>query len=279
MASDTTTKTHPFHLVDPSPWPIIGAIAAATLATGLIIYMHTSFPWLMILGVVLLLCTFAVWWKDVIREANSGIFHTEIVQTGLRIGMLLFIASEVMFFFAFFWAYFHASLPILNVVAGPWPNGGLKAMPAVGVPMLNTLILLTSSATVTVAHHALIENDRETATRWTGVTFVLGIIFLGFQTFEYAHLIEHEFSISDGIYPSAFFLATGFHGFHVFIGTCFLIVCFFRLRAGHFTATQHIGFEAAAWYWHFVDVVWLFLYVNVYWWGSSAFGHLHPVAQ
>jgi cytochrome c oxidase subunit 3 len=148
-----------------------------------------------------------------------------------------------------------------------------------GIPMLNTLILLTSSVTVTVAHHALVENDRPTVITWTGITAVLGVIFLGFQAYEYWHLVEHQFTITDGIYPSVFFLATGFHGFHVFIGTTFLFVCWFRARAGHFTPTAHIGFEAAAWYWHFVDVVWLFLYINVYWWGSSAFGHFHAVAQ
>ena len=279
MASDATHRTHPFHLVNPSPWPIIGSAAAACMAVGLIVYMHTNFYLLFVTGVLLMMITFIGWWRDVVKEANSGVDHTEVVRTGLRIGMLLFIASEVMFFFAFFWAYFHASLPILNVVAGPWPNNNLKAMGPAGIPMLNTLILLTSSVTVTVAHHAILENDRRTLVNWTAITFVLGIIFLCFQGYEYGHLIEHEWKISDGIYPSAFFLATGFHGFHVFIGTTFLIVCFFRARAGHFTPDAHIGFEAAAWYWHFVDVVWIFLYINVYWWGSSAFGHFHPVAQ
>ncbi len=274
MASDTTERTHPFHLVDPSPWPIVGSVAALLMAVGGIVYMHTDFILLFLTGVILLLITFIGWWRDVVKE--SFVHHTEVVRTGLRIGMLLFIASEVMFFFAFFWGYFHASLPILSNVAGPWPNGGLEAMGAGGIPMLNTLILVTSSATVTVAHHAILENDRKTLVRWTGITFILGIIFLGFQAYEYWHLIETEWKISDGIYPSAFFLATGFHGFHVFIGTTFLIVCFFRARAGHFTPDQHVGFEAAAWYWHFVDVVWIFLYVNVYWWGSSPFGHLAP---
>ena len=139
------------------------------------------------------------------------------------------------------------------------------------IPMLNTLILLTSSVTVTVAHHALVENDRATATSWTGITAILGVIFLGFQGYEYYHLVNHQFGLSDGIYPSVFYLATGFHGFHVFVGTTFLIVCWLRLRAGHFSPTAHIGFEAAAWYWHFVDVVWLFLFAAIYVWGSGVF--------
>ena len=272
-------KTHPYHLSEPSGWPIFGSIAVLATAIGAIIYMHTGFYLLAVGGFALILVTFVGWWRQVIIEANNGVDHTEVVKTSLRIGMLLFIASEVMFFFAFFWGWFHASLPILSKVAGMWPNGDLKPMGPGGIPMLNTLILLTSSVTVTVAHHALVEDHRDVVIRWTGLTAVLGIIFLGFQGFEYWHLVHSEFGLKDGIYPSTFFLATGFHGFHVLVGTTFLIVCFFRARAGQFTPTAHIGFEAAAWYWHFVDVVWLFLYINVYWWGSSAFGHLHPVAQ
>ncbi|MAF47787.1 MAG: cytochrome c oxidase subunit 3 [Rhodospirillales bacterium] len=273
MASDAA-KTHPWHLVEPSPWPIMGGISAFVTAVGAIIFMHTDFAWLMVLGFVLILIVFWGWLRDVIAEAEAGTYHSALVQKGLRIGMILFITSEVMFFFAFFWAYFHSSLPILNNVAGTWPNGDLKAIGASGIPMLNTLILLSSSVTVTIAHHAILENRRPKAVMWTAITFILGIIFLGFQGFEYGELILHSFKITDGIYPSTFFMATGFHGFHVLLGTCFLIVCFFRLRAGHFKPDQHVGFEAAAWYWHFVDVVWVFLYINVYFWGASSFGHV-----
>ncbi|NQV56911.1 MAG: cytochrome c oxidase subunit 3 [Rhodospirillales bacterium] len=273
MASEAT-KTHPWHMVEPSPWPIAGAFSALIAALGGIIYMHTDFIWLLALGFILLLAVFIGWWRDVISEAQTGSDHTTLVQKGLRMGMILFIASEVMFFFAFFWAYFHASLPILNRVAGTWPNGDIEAIGATGIPMLNTLILLSSSVTVTIAHHAILEDRRTKAATWTGITAILGIIFLGFQVFEYWELILHSFKISDGIYPTTFFLATGFHGFHVLVGTCFLIVCFFRLRAGHFKPDHHVGFEAAAWYWHFVDVVWVFLYINVYWWGASPLGHL-----
>ena len=150
----------------------------------------------------------------------------------------------------------------------------VEAIGASGIPMLNTLILLSSSVTVTIAHHAIIENDRPNAVKWTGITVLLGVIFLGFQAFEYGELILHSFKISDGIYPSTFYMATGFHGFHVLVGTTFLLVCFLRLRRGHFKPDQHVGFEAAAWYWHFVDVVWVFLYINVYFWGASGFGHV-----
>ena len=270
MTTETVSK-QPWHVPEPSPWPIIGTIGALVTALGLVWFMHSGVPWVLIIGGIFVLYTMIGWWKQVIKEASDGASHTSPVQIGLRYGMLLFIASEVMFFFAFFWAYFHSSLPILNLVAGPWPNGDLEALGASGIPMLNTLLLLTSSLTVTIAHHAILENENHKVITWTGITVILGIIFLGVQVYEYVIL---PFGLSEGIYPSTFYLATGFHGFHVFVGTVFLIVCYFRARAGAFTENAHIGFEAAAWYWHFVDVVWVFLYINVYWWGASAFGHL-----
>ena len=270
MTSESATS-QPWHVPEPSPWPIVGTAAALATALGLVWFMHTGSPWLLGIGGILVLWTMIGWWRQVILEANDRTSHTSPVKVGLRIGMLLFIASEVMFFFAFFWAYFHSSLPILNIVAGPWPNEGVEAIGAAGIPLLNTLLLITSSLTVTIAHHAILENEREKVIFWTGITAVLGIIFLGVQIYEY-HVLS--FGLKDGVYPSRFYLATGFHGFHVFVGTIFLIICYFRARAGHFTPEAHIGYEAAAWYWHFVDVVWIFLYVNVYWWGASSFGHL-----
>ncbi len=265
MASETT-KSHPYHMVDPSPWPLVGTISAFTIAVGGIWFMHDG-PWaLLALGFALLLFTFYGWWRDVIREANSGIHHTEVVRHGLRVGMLLFIASEVMFFFAFFWAFFDASVPFLSRTAHEvWPPEGIVPLHTWGLPFLNTLILLTSGATVTIAHHAIRHGDREKTALWTGITVALGFLFLGLQILEYH---EAAFTFTDGIYPSTFFMATGFHGFHVFVGACFLAVCFFRARAGQFTADQHVGFEAAAWYWHFVDVVWLFLFASIYIWGA-----------
>ncbi len=273
MASDATSKPHHWHVADPSPWPIVGSVAALVMAVGGIIYMHTGFIWGFLLGVVLTMCTMVVWFKDVILEAETPGLHTPPVQVGLRISFLLFIVSEVMFFFAFFWAFFHSSLPILNLVAGPWPPEGIEVLHTWDIPFLNTLILLSSGATLTIAHHALIENNRDRFLNYTLITVILGFIFLGFQIFEYS---VATFGLQDGIYPSTFFLATGFHGFHVLIGAVFLTVCYFRGRSGHFKPDHHVGFEAAAWYWHFVDVVWLFLFINVYWWGSSPLGHLQP---
>jgi len=268
MASETT-KSHPFHMMDPSPWPAVGTVAALLMATGGIWYMHDGPIALFLVGVVVLLVTFWGWWRDVVREANSGVHHTETVRHGLRVGMLLFIASEVMFFFAFFWAFFDATVPFISRTAHEaWPPEGVIPFNPWGLPFLNTLILLTSGATVTVAHHAVRHNDRPKIVLWIGLTVLLGFLFLGTQAYEYAHA---GFGFTDGIYPSTFFLATGFHGFHVFVGALFLAVCFFRARKGDFTPERHVGFEAAAWYWHFVDVVWLFLFTCVYWWGTAGY--------
>jgi cytochrome c oxidase subunit 3 len=192
-----------------------------------------------------------------------------VVQHGLRVGMLLFITSEVMFFFAFFWAFFHSNVPAINRIAHEvWPPEGIVPFETWGLPFLNTLILLSSGATLTIAHHAIRHHDRKKTVFWTLITVILGVLFTTFQAYEYGHA---AFGFTDGIYSSTFYMATGFHGFHVIVGTLFLLVCFFRARSDHFTPDQHVGFEAAAWYWHFVDVVWLFLFVCVYWWGSSGF--------
>jgi cytochrome c oxidase subunit III len=263
------TKTHPYHMVDPSPWPMVGTAAALMMTTGGVWYMHAGVPWLLIAGVIVLLSTFVGWWRDVIRESVRTNAHTEPVAHGLRVGFLLFIASEVMFFFAFFWAFFNASVPIINSAAHDvWPPEGITPFHTWGLPFLNTLILLTSGATVTVAHHAVRLGDRPKMIFWIGCTVVLGVLFISCQAFEYGHA---AFGFTDGIYPSTFFMATGFHGFHVLVGTIFLFVCYLRAVRGHFTPEKHVGFEAAAWYWHFVDVVWLFLFVSVYWWGSSGY--------
>lgn len=266
MASET--QSHPFHMVDPSPWPITGSLAALSLAIGGIVFMHSGIPWVLAIGFALLLATFYYWWRDVVRESHQG-FHTAVVQHGLRVGMLLFIASEVMFFFAFFWAFFNATVPAINRIAHEiWPPEGVVPFDTWGLPFLNTLILLTSGATVTAAHHAVRHGDREKSVFWIGATVILGFVFLACQVLEYTHA---TFGFRDGIYSSTFFMATGFHGFHVFVGACFLLVCFLRARRGEFTATQHVGFEAAAWYWHFVDVVWLFLFTFIYWWSAAGF--------
>ncbi len=268
---------HDYHLVDPSPWPALGAASAFALAFGTVVFMHPDFfgpdsedfvtalgIWAFMPGVFLVLLTMWMWWRDVIREATHEGHHTPIVQIGMRYGMTLFIASEVMFFVAFFWAFFNSSL-FPKVTPAVWPPEGVETLPAFGVPFMNTLILLLSGCTITWAHHALREGNQRAMITGLGMTIILGLLFTGFQAYEYAIA---TFGFTDGIYSSTFYMATGFHGFHVVVGTAFLIVCWFRARKGHFKADHHFGFEAAAWYWHFVDVVWLFLFCCIYWWGS-----------
>ncbi|MEQ8389085.1 MAG: cytochrome c oxidase subunit 3 [Alphaproteobacteria bacterium] len=263
--SDATHAKHPYHLVDPSPWPVVGAIAAGLLCLGTVMYMHGGSWWLLALGGALVLFTMAGWWRDVIREATFEGHHTPVVQLSMRYGMALFIVSEVMFFAAWFWAYFNASLFPTEAIGSIWPPEGIETFNPWDLPFLNTLILLTSGVTVTWAHHALQHGDKKSTLRGLGLTILLGLIFTAVQAYEYSHA---AFGFTDGIYASTFFMATGFHGAHVIIGTLFLIVCFFRVQADHFKPDSHFGFEAAAWYWHFVDVVWLFLFVSIYWWGA-----------
>ncbi|WP_421724587.1 cytochrome c oxidase subunit 3 [Bauldia sp.] len=270
--AEAHAKTHPYHLVNPSPWPIIGSIAAFALALGLIAYMHGESLWWIAPGLLGVFYTMLVWWRDVVREAEEG-DHTPVVQLGLRYGMILFIASEVMFFVAWFWAFFDASLfpaapeQVLRAefTGGQWPPEGVEVFDPWHFPLLNTLILLTSGTTVTWAHHALLNNDRRGLVWGLVSTIILGLIFTAVQVYEYTHA---AFSFGGSIYGATFFMATGFHGFHVIVGTIFLIVCLIRAGAGQFTPKQHFGFEAAAWYWHFVDVVWLFLFFSIYIWGS-----------
>jgi cytochrome c oxidase subunit 3 len=260
---------HPYHLVNPSPWPILGAVAGGIFFVGALLWMHDEGPILMLIGVVCVLAVMFVWWRDVVREATFEGHHTPIVQIGLRYGMALFIASEVMFFVAFFWAFFSSALYPTAATGGVWPPKGIHPFYAFELPFLNTLILLTSGTSITWAHHALLENDRSGLLRGLAVTIFLGICFTLCQAYEYTHAAFH---FTGGIYPSTFFMATGFHGFHVIVGTIFLCVCLFRAWLGHFRPDQHFGFEAAAWYWHFVDVVWLFLFTFIYWWGEGSGG-------
>lgn len=268
----TTGKPHPFHIVRPSPWPLLGALAAGLLAVGALLYMHEikigDFA-VGLKGVVLgLLAVMAVmffWWKDVIFEAVEEQAHSPIAKIGMRYGMVLFIASEVAFFAAFFWAFFNASLYPVEAIGFVWPPANIEIIDPFQLPLLMTMILLLSGCTVTWAHHAILHNNQYDAVRGLGLTVVLGIIFLALQVYEYAHA---HFGFTEGIYPSTFFMATGFHGFHVLVGTIFLFVCYKRAQKGHFTAENHFGFEAAAWYWHFVDVVWLFLFISMYIWGN-----------
>jgi cytochrome c oxidase subunit 3 len=261
------STTHQFHLVDPSPWPLLAALGGSLLTSGLVSYMHKFVGgWSLFLnGFILILFVMYVWWRDVVREATYEEQHTFVVQRGLRLGMILFIVSEVMFFFAFFWAFFHSSLaPVFNI-GGVWPPKSIIAMNSYTIPLTNTLILLSSGATVTWAHHAIILNAKRHTIISLIYTISLATLFTYFQGLEY---VTAPFNISDGIYGSCFYMATGFHGFHVFVGTIALTVSFIRIVLNHSTNTQHFGFESAIWYWHFVDVVWLFLFINIYWWGN-----------
>jgi len=265
------TKNHEYHILAPSPWPLIGAFAALVLASGGIMVMHKAEnAWFVFgAGVIGVLFTMFSWWADVIKEAQQG-DHTPIVQLHLRYGMILFIASEVMFFVGWFWSWFDFALfpSTVEAVGGQWPPKGQEVLNAFELPLLNTFILLFSGTTVTWAHHALIHGDREAAKKGLWLTIIAGLIFSSIQAYEYVHAPFYFAAAKGSSYGGVFFMATGFHGFHVIIGTIFLIVNLIRLYKGHFTPRQHFGFEAAAWYWHFVDVVWLFLFVSIYVWGG-----------
>jgi cytochrome c oxidase subunit 3 len=262
-------QRHPYHLVDPSPWPLFGSLGALAITVGGVMYMHSysGGSFLLFFAFTVILYTMFVWWRDVVREATFQGHHTSLVTIGLRYGMILFIVSEVMFFFAFFWAFFHSSLAPTVEIGAIWPPYGLVALNPWSIPFLNTVILLSSGAAVTWAHHAILAGtDRIQAVYALSITILLALVFTTLQGMEY---VESPITISDGIYGSTFYLATGFHGLHVIIGTIFLIVCCIRQFFGHFSSKHHFGFEAAAWYWHFVDVVWLFLFVSIYWWGGN----------
>ncbi len=276
-------KNHDYHILPPDLWPFIGAVSALTFTSGMVFFMHEMAGWQVVLGLGIagLIATFFGWFSKVVNEANTG-FHTPVVQLHLRYGMILFIASEVMFFVGWFWSFFDFALfpaPI-ELAEGVWSNligqegaaeaavfpaHGLQVLNAFDLPLLNTLILLCSGTTVTWAHHSLIHGDRQGLKTGLWLTILLGLLFTSIQIYEYS---VAPFPFGGSNYSSAFYMATGFHGFHVAVGTIFLIVCLVRTYKGHFTPRQHFGFEAAAWYWHFVDVVWLFLFIAVYVWGG-----------
>lgn len=257
-------KNHPYHLVDVRPWPILGAFRAITIIIGLIKWFHIYDISLFLLGITNTLLIMYQWWRDITREGTFQGLHTSAVALGLRWGIILFITSEVLFFVSFFWRFFHRRLTPSIELGIIWPPKGIETFNPIQIPLLNTLILISSGITVTWAHHSLIENDYKQTIYGLGLTVILGLYFTILQGYEY---VESAFTIADSVYGSSFFIATGFHGLHVIIGTIFLTICFFRQLFNHFSPIHHFGFEAAAWYWHFVDVVWLFLYISIYWWG------------
>ena len=259
---------HTFHLVDPSPWPLIASLGALMLTSGLVLYVHKFVGgWqLLTTGFSIILYMMYTWWRDIIREATFEDQHSVAVQKGLRLGMVLFIVSEIMFFFAFFWAFFHSSIAPAHSIGGVWPPKAITTINTFTIPLTNTFLLLTSGATVTWAHHALLARAKKHTLVALIFTLALAVLFTCLQGLEY---VNAPFNISDGVYGSCFYMATGFHGFHVFVGTVALFVSFIRIILNHFTNKHHFGFESAIWYWHFVDVVWLFLFINVYWWSNK----------
>jgi cytochrome c oxidase subunit 3 len=298
MADAHAVPHHDYHLVNPSPWPLVSSIATVVMMIGAVVWMKGLAPAesgplaaalladgckpLFFAGLAGVLVSMFGWWADVIKESRQG-DHTPVVSIGLRYGMILFIASEVMFFVAFFWVFFEMAVFNEARAHGPeiagwadtaaawstWPPKGVEPLDAWQLPLLNTIILLLSGTTVTWAHHALQVGDRRATKIGLAITIALGMLFTAIQAYEYNHIIHenlffNEEAANSGLYGSIFFMATGFHGFHVLIGTIFLTVCLLRILAGQMTPDKHFGFEAAAWYWHFVDVVWLFLFAFVY---------------
>jgi cytochrome c oxidase subunit 3 len=255
---------HHFHLVNYSPWPLTGAIGTIIILTGVVKIFHQHTYILFYTGILIVLLTIYQWWRDITREGTFQGHHTNQVLIGLKWGIILFITSEVFFFLSFFWSFFHSSLSPTIELGLIWPPVGIIIFDPFKIPLLNTIILLTSGITVTWAHHSLLNKNYSQTFKRLLLTIILGIYFTFLQGLEY---IEASFSISDSSYGSTFFIATGFHGLHVLIGTLFLFICLIRHNKNHFSSNHHFGFEAAAWYWHFVDIVWLFLYLSIYWWG------------
>ncbi|MEX0284311.1 MAG: cytochrome c oxidase subunit 3 [Paracoccaceae bacterium] len=263
-------KNHDYHILNPSIWPFVGAISAFVMLFGAVLWMHDMTAWLFWMGFVGVLYTMFAWWSETITENKVG-DHTPVVLIGLRMGFILFVMSEVMFFSAWFWSFIkHAMYPMYEYIGTEYVPPHIHAVDAFHLPLINTLILLLSGCAVTWAHHALVHgNVRKDLINGLAIGIALGALFTVFQGYEYWHLLAHEdWQFGGDQYFSNFFMATGFHGFHVLVGTIFLIVCLLRSIAGDFTETNHVGFEAAAWYWHFVDVVWLFLFFVVYLWGA-----------
>nr|YP_011036763.1 cytochrome c oxidase subunit III [Conlopa bredoni]WRK21432.1 cytochrome c oxidase subunit III [Conlopa bredoni] len=258
-------NNHPFHLVDKSPWPFIASMNLLTIMTGMTMWFHKMSYHLLMVGMLTLLLTSFQWWRDMTRESTFQGIHTSKVTKMMKWGMILFIISEIMFFSSFFWAFFHSSISPNIEIGMKWPPNGIKPFNPMNIPMLNTMILLSSGITMTWAHNSMLNKNLTKTTTSMMLTIILGIYFTILQAVEY---YEAPFCMSDSIYGSTFFMSTGFHGIHVMIGTIFILISMTRLMKLHYSDKHHVGFEASAWYWHFVDVVWLFLYVSIYWWGK-----------
>nr|QHO05157.1 Cytochrome C oxidase subunit III [Cheiracanthium triviale] len=255
---------HPYHMVNMSPWPLMAGFGILSIMMSMI-KMFSFFEMdMFLMSMVTMIFVSMFWWRDVIRESTYQGHHSSVVLNGLMVGMILFIVSEVFFFISFFWTFFHSSLGPNIELGALWPPAGIIAFNPFQVPLLNTVILLASGVSITWCHQAILKNDMMVAKNSLMITWMLGLYFLMLQWFEYKMA---SFGISDSVYGSIFFMATGFHGFHVIVGTLFLFLMWLRMLNSEFSNSHHFGFEAAAWYWHFVDVVWLFLFSMVYWWG------------
>nr|SPC34973.1 cytochrome c oxidase subunit III [Paraleius leontonychus] len=260
-----THKFNPFHLVDVSPWPILASNSALAMVLSGLILLNSNMKTPALISFLMTATVAFMWWKDVHREASIQGHHSYLVMNGLKTGMILFIISEVFFFVSFFWAFLHSSISPTIELGQAWPPNGISPFNPMSIPLLNTILLLSSGVTVTWSHHALLKGNFKTAVISLNTTILLGAIFSGFQAFEY---ISAPFTISDTSFGSSFFMATGFHGLHVIIGSIFLFFSMKRLKKMINSMTHMVGFECAAWYWHFVDIVWLFLYSMIYWWGA-----------
>nr|WOW99144.1 cytochrome c oxidase subunit III [Tropiduchidae sp. 1 WQW-2023a] len=258
-------QNHPYHLVTKSPWPILTSMNIFTMLMGTVKWMTTKDMMIMNSGTLMTAACSIMWWRDVVRESTFQGNHTNLVKKGLKMGMMLFILSEIMFFISFFWSFFHSSLAPSIQIGMNWPPKSIQSFNPMEIPLLNTIILLSSGASITWAHQSIIMNKLKKSNKAILITIILGVYFTILQKWEYN---QSQFTISDSVYGATFFMATGFHGLHVIVGTTFIMVSYLRCKLMHFSEQNHLGFEMAAWYWHFVDVVWLFLYISIYWWGK-----------
>jgi len=254
---------HPFHIISPSPWPLLTGIMSINLLFRTILLITTKDTKTLFLVRGVLIIAIYSWWRDISREGSFQGYHSSKVIKGLQIGMLLFIVSEILFFFSFFWIFFHRRLAPNIELGTSWPPIGVSAINPFQVPLLNTIVLLSSGATVTWAHHRILKNINKESENGLALTIILGLYFTILQGWEYW---DASYNFADSVYGASFFIATGFHGIHVIVGTAFLIVALLRFKIRIFSKTHHKGIEFAIWYWHFVDVVWLFLYTFLYWW-------------
>lgn len=257
------THNHPFHIVTVSPWPLYTSFSIINLLISIVIWFHYKIFIFFFVNLIILLIILYQWWRDVIRERTFQGCHRKIVNQNIRLGIFLFIVSEVFFFIGFFWSYFYIALSPRIEIGSLWPPKGIILFNPFDIPLLNTIILISSGFSVTWSHYRLIKNNLLERKLSLLLTIVLGFFFTYIQLVEYK---ESIFTIRDRVFGSLFYLLTGFHGFHVLIGTLFLLICFIRIIDSHFTSIRHFGFESAIWYWHFVDVVWLFLYILLYCW-------------